>query len=465
LKRLWRALSGYEKVLLLLFAASLSFVHPVVNGDGVGYYAYLRSPLVDHNFLFTSDFDNPKFQLLLIFLDAHFVQNPMTKTGHLPNFYSVGPAMLWLPFVGATHAAVLALDYFGFAIPADGHSRPYMLAMALASALYAFVGLWICFRLARKYLDERWAFWATVAVWLASSLPVFLYLYPSWSHAHSVFCTALFLWYWDATRGRRTTRQWFVFGLITGLMVAVYFGNGVYVLAPLIEAVSERWGVWRRRREVAAKWMAALGGYGLYALAIFLMLVPTFIAREVVYGSPFVVGVYSEVRWRWASPKFVAVLFDKTHGLFVCTPILLLCLIGLYFLVPRAPEIGKACVAIALAFYCMIALYPWWFGSFGLGNRFFVSLTPIFVLGLAALMERMTAIWGDSRVAARRLVPILALFIVWNMGLVYQFSVNLFPWFNQAYWDEIVFNQFREVPQGAWRDLRERFSFHSHGEK
>jgi hypothetical protein len=461
--RVWRALSGYDKSLFLLFALSLAFLHPEVNGDGVGYYANLRSPLIDHNFQFASDFTNPKFQLFLIFLEDHFVQNPMTKTGHLPNFYSVGPAMLWLPFVAATHGVVLALNRMGWSIPAEGHSRPYVYVVALSSALYCFWGLWISFRLARKYVEERWAFWATVTIWLATSLPVFLYLFPSWSHGHSVFVTALFLWYWDRTRGTRSVKQWFVFGLITGLMAAVYFGNCVFVLAPVIEVLGEWW--WAARRgEFAQKLAAWARDYAAYAAGGVLTLVPTFVAREVVYGSPFVVGVYSQVAWRWKAPKFGAVLFDPTHGLIVCTPVVLLCLVGLYFLVRRVPELGRACVAVFTAFYVMIALYPWWSGQFGFGIRFFISLTPIFILGLGALFERVTALWGDSRRAALRVVPAMMLLIVWNLGLVYQFSVDMFPWFGRAYWDEITYNQFREVPARALHDLRERFSFHSRGE-
>jgi hypothetical protein len=139
-------------------------------------------------------------------------------------------------------------------------------------------------------------------------------------------------------------------------------------------------------------------------------------------------------------------------------------MVGLYFLVRLVPELGRACVAVVLAFYTMIALYPWWSGQFGFGIRFFISLTPIFILGLGALFERVTALWSDSRRAALRVVPAMMLFIVWNLGLVYQFSVDMFPWFGRAYWDEITYNQFREVPPRALHDLRERFLLHSHGE-
>jgi len=47
--------------------------------------------------------------------------------------------------------------------------------MALATALYGFFGLLLAFRLARQYVEERWALLATLAIWWASSLPVYMY--------------------------------------------------------------------------------------------------------------------------------------------------------------------------------------------------------------------------------------------------------------------------------------------------
>jgi hypothetical protein len=453
-----RSFSRYEKTLLFLFLLTLPFVHPAVEGDGVGYYAYLRSPLIDHNFQFSSDFKDPKNELLSIYLDKHFIPNPITKTGHLPNFYSVGPAILWLPFVAITHVVVLTLNHFGWNIAADGHSRPYVVVLCFATALYGFLGLWISFRLARKYVDEPWAFWATLAIWLASSLPLFLYLYPSWSHAHSVFCASLFLWYWDRTRGTRRPAQWLILGLLSGLMVDVYSANSVFLLAPGIEAAYAYLNAWRKRVAGLPEFWSNLRLHILYAAGVLLALLPTFIAREIIYGNPFAAGVYADVRWRWAHPMFRAVLFDTSHGLFVCTPILLLALVGLCLLARRRPEIGGPCLAISLAFYVLISLYPWWFGSFGFGNRFFVSLTPIFILGLSFLFSESVRLWGTARAASRRLLPVTMILILWNLGLVYQWSVDMFPWRSQVYWDEVLYDQFHVVPQQAFRDLRAKFS-------
>jgi len=163
----------------------------------------------------------------------------------------LGPAIRWSPFLVAAHAGVLICDALGAHIPANGFSRPYVVSMTLATALYGFLALWISFQIARRYVAERWAFLATLGIWFASSLPVYMYFNPSWSHAHSAFAVALFVWYWDKTRGSRTLRQWVLLGLIAGLMMDVYYVSAVLLLLPFFEFIAQSHAaVFKNPREI-----------------------------------------------------------------------------------------------------------------------------------------------------------------------------------------------------------------------
>ena len=126
----------------------------------------------------------------------------------------------------------------GFAIPADGFSRPYRIAMAAGTAFYGFLGLLLSYDLSRRYFAEKWAFLATLAIWFASSLPVYMYFNPSWSHAHSAFAVSLFLWYWSRTLSRRSWPQWAILGALSGLMINVYYLNAIFLVLIVWEAVS-----------------------------------------------------------------------------------------------------------------------------------------------------------------------------------------------------------------------------------
>ena len=195
----WRNRSRYEKCLLCLFVLTLPLVNPWVRGDGVGYYAYGRALLIEGRLDFEKDWleANPSFRMGRVDSQGHIVANQYTSTGHLDNHFTIGPAILWFPFLLTAHLAVKVSDALGAHIQADGFSWPYTTAIAFGTALSGFLALWLSFRMAKGLFTERWAFLATLGIWFASSLPVYLYFNPSWSHAHSAFIVALFLWYWQ----------------------------------------------------------------------------------------------------------------------------------------------------------------------------------------------------------------------------------------------------------------------------
>jgi hypothetical protein len=355
---------------------------------------------------------------------------------------------------------VLCLDRMGAHIPADGFSAPYLVTMALATAFYGFLGLWLSFCLARKFFEERWAFLATIGVWWASSLPVYMYFNPSWSHAHSAFVDSLFLWYWHRTRGARTLPQWILLGLLSGLAVDVYYPNGCLLLIPLLEAIGIYWKEWKSAAHGGMAIPKLLVAHLLY-LAVFLIgLLPTLITRYIIYGNPFSTGYSSPGNWPWESPALGSVLFSSDHGLLSWTPILILALIGLVLFLRADRPFGLYLILTFVFFWAVIALHPSWDGLSSFGNRFFVSLTPLFVLGLAAFFDGLARAWRQPYEAAFAFSA-TALLIAWNLGLIFQWGVHLIPARGPISWRQTTHNQFTAVPAAVTNQL-ERYVLHRH---
>jgi hypothetical protein len=174
-------LAANEKLLFFLFLLTLPLANPWVRGDGVGYYAYLRSALIDHDLRFENDYlaANESFVISHIDAQGRLFPRLYTKTGYVENHFSVGLAILWAPVIIDVHESVVLADLFGAHVAADGYSRPYLLAMAFTTACYGFLSLFLAFRIARKYFDRPWTFLATVGVWMASSLPIYMYFNPA----------------------------------------------------------------------------------------------------------------------------------------------------------------------------------------------------------------------------------------------------------------------------------------------
>ena len=95
-------------IVLAIFIISIFSVKVMVGGwgigsDGLGYYAHLRSTMIDGDLHYENEFrDFNRFN--------HSVLNPnlRTETNHVPNKYPIGSAILWFPFFLFAHL----LTYF-----------------------------------------------------------------------------------------------------------------------------------------------------------------------------------------------------------------------------------------------------------------------------------------------------------------------------------------------------------------
>jgi UDP-N-acetylmuramyl pentapeptide phosphotransferase/UDP-N-acetylglucosamine-1-phosphate transferase len=111
------------------------------------------------------------------------------------------------------------------------------------------------------------------------------------------------------------------------------------------------------------------------------------------------------------------------------------------------PRVGGAFLLAASAFYYFIASYPDWAGISSYGSRFFVSLTALFVLGLAVFLDRFTRIFRRRGAALAASCVFLACFVLWNAGLMFQWGSHLIPARGPISFPQMIRNQFLTVPR------------------
>jgi hypothetical protein len=107
-----------------------------------------------------------------------------------------------------------------------------------------------------------------------------------------------------------------------------------------------------------------------------------------------------------------------------------------------------------VAFYVFISFYPDWAGISSYGNRFFVSLTPLFILGLAYLLEQIAARFPKPRTALAASSGVLTCFVLWNLGFIYQWGTHLVPARGPISFRQVTYNQFYVVPGQLTSQLR-----------
>ncbi|HXU21640.1 MAG TPA: hypothetical protein VN788_13735 [Verrucomicrobiae bacterium] len=445
----------YEIALVVIFLLTLPLCNPWVRGDGVGYYAFARSMLIEHRLDFANDWlhANESFRLGRTDAAGHINADQYTPTGHLDNHFSVGPAILWSPFLILAHAGVVLYDHFGGKIAADGFSRPYLLAMALGTAVYGFLAVLISFSLARRFVPEKWAFLGALGIWFGSSLPVYMYFNPSWSHAQAAFAVALFLWYWVRTRGHRTWTQWVILGALGGLMMDAYYINAVLLLIPLCESAGLLWSAFKNNRPHTIR--AFVLKNIASCVAIFLAFLPTLITKKIIYGSYLNFG-YTE-HWFWESPAFFRVCFSSEHGLFSWTPILALAVIGLVFLRKHDRTVALYLLMGFVLYVYAIGCYQDWHGISSYGSRFFVALTAVFIIGLAAFFDWFAGLWRERRTAVYAATATTAILLLWNFGMIFQWGMHWIPERGPVSWRMAAHNNVVAVPEQGASILRTYF--------
>jgi len=234
-------------------------------------------------------------------------------------------------------------------------------------------------------------------------------------------------------------------------MIDIYFPNGVLLFLPLIESLVGYAAYLKSQPQAAQKlFFQDL----VFFLAICFAFLPTIITRRIIFGGYFRFGSYSHLSWDWSAPHWRSVLFSSNHGLFSWTPLLSLALIGFFF-TPHVARILALYFAVAVvAFHYLISSYPFWHGTASFGNRFFISLTPIYVFGLAALLLRLAELLSRPRLAFLLSSGILGCFVLWNLGMIYQWGVHLIPVRGPISFREAAYNQLYEVPRQLSGQLR-----------
>ena len=129
-----------------------------------------------------------------------------------------------------------------------------------------------------------------------------------------------------------------------------------------------------------------------------------------------------------------------------------------FFLLLRSKRILAAYFIIVFAAMCyLIGGDPTWDGLSSFGNRYFICLTPLFILGLAVSLQEFAKWLGKERRAMAIASSVIALLIIWNWAFIFQWGTHMVPARGPISWRQMVRNQFTAVPQRAGTEVAAYF--------
>jgi len=400
----------------------------IAESDAVEYFSYLPSILFDHDLSFEDEYqhfyeEDPEGRggFKETFLDRS------TPTGLKLNFGPVGTAVLWSPFYLATHVGMVVFGALGADVEADGMSQPYRSAVSLASAFYGALGLFLSYRLARRFAEPLVCFTAVVALWWATPVAYYMYIAPGMSHAASLFTVAVFFSLGPWVMASPSVRRWAAWGASAGVMALVREQDLFFAVAALVALVSS----WELRKS-----LLRAAAFGVSALVVFS---PQLVVYQILNGRP-LPSQHIQNKMFWYSPHALEVLFSPEHGLYFWSPVLLLFTVGgLLFL--RRERVAGIALLLGLASQVYISgAVDSWTQAGGFGARRFVGATVIFAVWGATLFAVVA-----SYIRRAGVVALASVFILWNVGLMVQFGLGLMNR-DRLIWQEVIHDQFQEVP-------------------
>jgi hypothetical protein len=388
-----------------MLAVQLLAPVPRLDADAVEYYSHLRSLYFDHDVDFANEFEH--FGIL-----SRWDKAQPTATGHRRTVFSVGPALLWMPFYAVGDALARARGDVQ-----DGYSPAHIRAVCLGSLAYGLVGLLLVHGLLEKMFSPPVPFWTTLLIGYGTFLFWYVAYEPVMSHAPSFFLAALVLRVWWEGRAGLDARRAALLGLLIGLATDVRWQNGLMLVLPAATLALE----WRGRARTVALGAVLLGAF---ALAV----VPQLLVFKAIYGA-YVLAYPVQGRGflHLGRPALLETFFSSRHGLLYWTPVLWAGFIGLAGLLVRGRDRRTAlllALPILVMSYVNASSGDWWAGG-SYSNRRFDSLLPFLAVGLAAslaALRRVAARWPGAVLAAAG-----AGLVLWNGLLMEQYRRGAIP--------------------------------------
>ena len=385
---------------------------PRLDADSAEYFALLRSLYCDQDVDLANEYE--RFGLL-----QRYDKIRPTVTGHRRTIFSVGPALLWMPFYGVGDALARAAGSAD-----EGYSAWHVRAVALGSLAYVVLGLLLLDAPLRSLVPARLATASLLLLLYATFLWWYVVYEPVMSHAGSFALSALalrLLWDQRAGLGRRRA---LALGLVLGLAATVRWQNGLLLLLPGLALLGQLLPALRRRSWGAAVAVVATGLLTLVAFGLGAL--PQMLAWKAIFGSYLLADPPHGADFlRLGHPYLLQTFFSSRHGLLYWTPVLWGAALGLRSFVRRERwQAGLLLVPAALMSYVNACSGDWWAGG-SFSNRRFDSVLPLvapaLALGLAALAS---AVRRRPALALGAAGTLLTLF---NLLFMQQYRRNLVP--------------------------------------
>jgi hypothetical protein len=320
--------------------------------------------------------------------------------------YFYGVSFLVSPFFFAGHAISLitGMDEMG------GFSWIYHKVFDVASVFYLVLGLFFLKRFLKNYFPEYLQYILILLTFLGTNLFYYSIEVTLMSHVYSFFAISVFLYAMKEFLKDKSRYRFF-------LLMAFAFGL-MFIIRPtncLIGVIFPFWDAGSRKEIMNRLKLIFHPKYIFPLLAIiFVMFIPQMVFWKIMRGS-FLYLKYGEGFPFWNHPKFPEVWFSTLNGLIPWSPLTLLFIIGMFFMIFKRNNNGILILFFFLLISYMAAAYKFWYYGCAYGHRAFIEFMPVFCIPFGYLAR--TILESKKRILQVLFVLIVVFMTYFNARL------------------------------------------------
>ncbi len=404
----------------------------IIGSDVISYYAYLPATFI---------FNDIKLEKQETLKKGTFW--PVTlPDGTKVIKTSMGMSMLYAPFFFMAHytAKLLGLEAYGY-------SPIYKGGLLLSAFVYLFLGLFFLRKILKEYFSEQIASLTIIVVTLGTNLIYYSTSEASMSHVYNFALINVFVYGTIKWFRKPALRSLILLGFLSGLIALVRPSNILVLLFFSLFGVYSFQTFRYRLKFIFSHfhWFVLMG------IAFFIVWIPQIFYWHSLTGKLFF-NPYTNEGFFFGNPQFLNGLFSYRKGFFIYTPVMLLAILGMPFLVKRLKDFSWAIpLFIILSMYVVFSWWCWWYGG-SFGMRPMVDYYGIFAISLAVLFEK---IWQFRKKMNIVVLGLVCFFVMQNYFFIEKYKRNSFHWDSTT--KESFWHSFWHVrPQnGYWETLKQ----------
>lgn len=408
-------------ILLLMFTIQqfIGFPGRTIFSDGEGYYEYLPATFIHKDI-------NRRNETVIEHPDRYGrinnFGNYIDYKAYKVNKYQIGTAVLQTPFFLYAYSTTQLNDSYQ-----DGYQQPFHDAMRVSACFYLFLALYFFKKFLQLYeIEKPLIVLSQFLLIFSTAITNYINVEAAFSHVYSLFAITVFLYLVKSYYTQKRKRDFLLAAACFGLILLIRQVNGLILFSLPFLA-----GSWQNFKETL---LELIHKPLLLLLAGLIILTIFFIQSYYWYLQTGALLIYSygDETFNFLTPRFIKILFSYRKGLFVYTPVLFICLAGVFFFLKEK----KQYLFVTWFLFFTIITYvfsSWWSWVYGCsyGMRVYIEFYPFFFLPFALMLRKVA--WPVKAIC----ITLALITVPINIIQTYQYKNYILHWIDmnkEDYW-------------------------------